>query len=250
MGKDEQLSAWADQDTRDFLEFGEFFVPDRAVQIRTVCGLIPERADGGLVVDLCSGAGHLTCGILERHERATVEACDGSEAMLAHTRTQAARRGLGDRLTTRQIELADSAWRTWDQPLLAVVSSLAIHHLDACGKRSLYADVFNALEDGGRLIVADLVEPTSDLGRRVAAEAWDDAVRTQANAAGAHQAYERFLDLKWNYYESDGPDEVDQPSALFSQLDWLREIGYCEIDVWWLRAGHAIFGATRRLPNG
>ena len=87
--------------------------------------------------------------------------------MLAHTRTRLAQ--FGDRFDTTQFDLAASDWRAFPWPLTGVVSSLAIHHLDGPGKAALFADVARALAPGGVFVVADLIEPTSEAGRRVAA---------------------------------------------------------------------------------
>jgi tRNA (cmo5U34)-methyltransferase len=46
-------------------------------------------------------------------------------------------------------------------------------------------------------------------------------------------------------YALDAPDPEDRPSPLFAQLCWLREAGFEAVDVYWMFAGHAVFGASR-----
>jgi tRNA (cmo5U34)-methyltransferase len=58
-------------------------------------------------------------------------------------------------------------------------------------------------------------------------------------------AFRRFQSENWNYYSDPEPDPVDQPSALFDMLTWLDQAGFAEIDVHYLKAGHAILSAVR-----
>ena len=39
--------------------------------------------------------------------------------------------------------------------------------------------------------------------------------------------------------------EMDKPSPLFHQLQWLDQAGFGRVDVHWLRAGHAIFSGMK-----
>lgn len=42
------------------------------------------------------------------------------------------------------------------------------------------------------------------------------------------------------------PDAVDKPSRLLGQLVWLRDAGLMAVDVYWMKAGHAIFGGRKQ----
>ncbi len=236
---------WSEADSETFIDYGRYYVPDREQQIETICGLIPDTPPPSHVVELCCGEGLLSHALLERLANATVHALDGSPKMLARTRTRLAQ--YGDRFDTTQFDLAATDWRAFPWPLTGVVSSLAIHHLDGPGKQALFADVARALAPGGVFVVADLVEPTSEAARRVAAKAWDDAVRRRAlELDGDLAAFEAFQADDWNHYSAPEPDPVDMPSPLKSQLDWLAAAGLCDIDVHYLKAGHAIFSGRKR----
>jgi tRNA (cmo5U34)-methyltransferase len=242
---DRQLG-WDEADSRDFIDLGRIFVPDREEQIATVLQLIPEPGDG-LLVDLCCGAGPLTAALLARFPRARVLAMDLSPAMLEHVRTTLGDvSGVGNRLQTRQFDLADRSWRRFPEPIHSFVSSLAIHHLDGEGKRQLFRDLTAALAPGGALVIADLVQPATSAGQALAAKAWDDAVHRQAlEIAGDLAPCEVFREERWNFYADPDPDPIDQPSPLIDQLHWLAEAGLTGVEVHWLKAGHAIFGGFR-----
>jgi tRNA (cmo5U34)-methyltransferase len=236
----ENRPAWSEDDSRNFLDLGRFFVPDREAQIAAILDVIPDPGDG-LLVDLCCGEGLLSQTMLARFPRARVLGLDLSPAMLARAGNAA---GAGrDRFTGRPFDLADSAWRRFAEPVRAFVSSLAIHHLDGEGKRQLYRDLAAALAPGGAVVIADLIEPATPGARALAARAWDEAVRRRSlDLAGDLAPYQEFVRQAWNLYATPEPDPIDHPSPLYDQLRWLSEAGLIDVDVYWLQAGHAIFG--------
>src|SRR5205085_1537963 len=131
-------------------------------------------------------------------------------------------------------------------PVRAVVSSLAIHHLDGAGKLQLFTDLHDVLEADGVLVVADVVRFAERRGDAVAAKAWDRAVRHRALAIdGNMSAFEAFEREHWNMYKYVEPDDIDHPSRLGEQLQWLEQAGFVDVDVYWMLAGHAIFGGRK-----
>jgi trans-aconitate methyltransferase len=234
---------WDEADSREFIDRGRFFVPEREEQIATVLAMIPDPGDG-LLVDLCCGEGLLSLALLERFPRARVLAMDLSPAMLEQARASCA--DYAERFETRPFDLADLSWRSFSEPVRAFVSSLAVHHLDGEGKRRLFRDLAAALAPGGAVVIADLVRPATAAAHALAAEAWDESVRRRSLAlAGDLAAYERFRDERWNFYADPEPDPIDQPSPLLDQLRWLAEAGLAGVDVFWMKAGHAVFGGVR-----
>ena len=41
------------------------------------------------------------------------------------------------------------------------------------------------------------------------------------------------------------PEDIDKPSPLLTQLKWLEQAGFKAVDVFWMQAGHAIFGGWK-----
>lgn len=236
--------SWTEDDSELFIDEGAYFVPEREAQIATICAAIPPMDGEGHLIELCCGEGLLTRALLERFPRATVHAFDGSPKMLESTRRAAG--ALAARLETRVFDLAGRDWRAPGYEAHAVVSSLAVHHLDGEEKRALFADLFVLLAPGGVFVLADLVAPASARGVTIAAEAWDEAVKTRALARdGTLDAFARFEESRWNFYRDPEPDPVDKPSALFEQMKWLEVAGFTAVDVHWMKAGHAILSAQR-----
>ena len=235
-------TGWNEQSEQLFIDFGRYFVPERELQIQTVCDLIPPRAGPFHLLELCCGEGLLAAALLERFPGCIVHGFDGSPVMLRLSQRRLAQ--YGERFATQQFDLHARDWRTPHWPLHAVVSSLAIHHLDAQEKQELYADVYQMLSAGGVLVIADLILPTHEAGVTVAARMWDEAVRHRAlELDGTEDAFEYFRREQWNYYEF--PDSFDKPSPLFDHLKWLEQAGFRDVDVYWLKAGHAIYGGRK-----
>lgn len=246
--------AWDEADSREFLDGGRFFVPDREEQIAAICSLVPEPPAGGgpaHLVELCCGEGLLCAALLRSFPGCRVHALDGSPAMLEASRRAAAEASPGDpagRFDAALFDLADRSWRRFPWPVDAFVSSLAVHHLDGAGKRELFADLAAALAPGGAVVLADLVEPATAEARALAAGAWDEAVRRRAlDLAGNLGPYETFRAERWNFYADPEPDPADRPSPLYDQLRWLAAAGLVAVDVYWMKAGHAVFGARKPL---
>jgi tRNA (cmo5U34)-methyltransferase len=243
----ERQPGWDETDSRDFLDLGRFFVPEREEQTAAVLDLIPDPGDG-LLVDLCCGEGLLSRALLERFPRARVLAMDLSPAMLAQARVTCAAHL--ERFGTHPFDLADRSWRAFAEPVRAFVSSLAVHHLDGDGKRRLFHDLAAALAPGGALVIADLVLPATPAAHALAARAWDEAVRRRSlELAGGLGPYEKFRAERWNLWADPCPDPIDQPSPLLAQLRWLEEAGLAGVDVVWMKAGHAVYGGARPSPR-
>ena len=103
----------------------------------------------GRVLDLGAGTGLLAGFVAEAFPAARLTLLDGAGAMLAQARER-----LGERASYVVGDLADPLPEgPWD----AIVSALAIHHLDDPGKRDLFARVRAALAPGGLFVNAEQV---------------------------------------------------------------------------------------------
>ncbi len=154
------------------------------------------------ILDLGTGDGRLLALLLaDRPERSCV-GLDFSELMLEAARERFA----GD----ARVELVRHDLTT-PLPALggfdAVVSSLAVHHLEHERKRTLYAEAFELLEPGGLFANFDHVASPS-----------------------------RRLHLEF-FAAIDEPLEHEDPSDRLldvnAQLQWLREIGFEDVDCHW-----------------
>jgi tRNA (cmo5U34)-methyltransferase len=243
-------NTWQESASELFIDMGRVFTPARHEIARAMLDLMPARLDEPfLAVDIGTGQGWLSAAVLEHFAAARVIALDGSPTMLRHAGELLA--PFSGRFSLRQFRLEDPRWLAeLESGVRCFMSSLVIHHLDGDEKLALFGDIYRHLEPGGALLIADVVAPTSEPGRRHMARAWDDDVQRQSlEYTGDLRAYDSFLEQHWNMYAypDDPPDLIDKPSTLPDQIRWLEEAGFAGVDVFWARAGHALFGGYKQI---
>ncbi|HEX5195529.1 MAG TPA: Sua5/YciO/YrdC/YwlC family protein [Solirubrobacteraceae bacterium] len=106
------------------------------------------------VLELGTGTGETARRLLARHPRATLVGVDVSDGMLA----VASERLPGERVSLHAARLEDPLP---DGPFDLVASALAVHHLSPDEKRRLFGRIREALSDGGRFVLADVIVPVN-----------------------------------------------------------------------------------------
>jgi tRNA (cmo5U34)-methyltransferase len=161
------------------------------------------------VLDLGAGTGMLARAVATAHPDCELVLLDGSAAML-----EQARHSLGERAS---YVLGDLDGELPAGPWDAVVSALAIHHLEHPGKRRLFERVHAALSPSGVFVNAEQVSaPSASL--EMAYMRWHErrALELGANASEWASACERM--------------RVDHNASVEQQLQWLAASGYADID--------------------
>lgn len=175
-------------------------IPRREEGEATLLEFVPR--DTRRILDLGAGEGRLIGLLLDRLPDATGVALDFSDQML-------------ERLHARFDDDARVEVQAHDfsQPLPdlgtfdAVVSSFAIHHLVDARKRSLYEECFARLRPGGVFLnLEHVASPTALL-------------------------HEAFLTAIGTRLEDDDPS--NKLLDVETQLQWLRDIGFAEVDCHW-----------------
>ena len=179
--------------------------------------------DVGRVLDLGAGTGLMSEAVLARHPGAELVLLDGSPEMLsrAGTRLPASRRIVGDLRETLP-----------EGPFDAVVSSLAIHHLEHPEQRDLYRRIPSVLRPGGVFVNAEhIVAPTAWL-EQLSRRRWREA----AAAAGATA---RELE------DSEQRMGFNRCATIPQQLQWLDEAGLEDGDCFFKQFHFAVMAAWR-----
>jgi tRNA (cmo5U34)-methyltransferase len=185
-------------------------IPHRVEGEATLLEFIPASARR--ILDLGSGAGRLLALVKAAWPRAEFVALDFSPMMLAELH----------KLFGNDSSVTIVA-HDFDEPLPemgrfdAVISSFAIHHVMHERKRAIYGEVFAMLAPGGVFCNFEHVaSPTPALHRAF----------LNALASGEEDPSNKLLDLE-------------------TQLAWLREIGFEDVDCHWKWRELALFAGVK-----
>jgi tRNA (cmo5U34)-methyltransferase len=168
-------------------------IPHRQTAEAMLLQALPQRVDRFL--DLGTGDGRLVSLLRSAHPEAEAVGLDSSEPMLA----RAKERFDGDTdVEFRSHDLRDRLPQIGSFD--AVVSGLAIHHLEDDRKRELFAEIRSLLAPAGVFANLDLVKaPTPEL----------------------HEHFRREVGRPED-------DPADRLADLCDQLDWLRAAGFAD----------------------
>jgi SAM-dependent methyltransferase len=175
-------------------------LPHRVEGESTLLEIIPVTALR--ILDLGTGDGRLLGLVKLDHPRATAVALDFSPAMLEAVGKRFADDG-SVAVVAHNFENPLPEFGSFD----AVVSSFAIHHLIHERKRALYAEIYARLNPGGVFCnLEHVASPTPEL----------------------HEEFLRRIG-----YTVETEDPSNQLLDLETQLQWLREIGFSDVDCHW-----------------
>jgi tRNA (cmo5U34)-methyltransferase len=167
---------------------------------------LAEGAGVRRVLDLGAGTGLMTAHVAQAFPQARFELLDGSQAMLGE-----ASRSLGGLVAA--VHVRDMVSELPDGPFDAVISALAIHHLEDPDKQQLYRRIFAVLRAGGMFVNSEQVAgPTSEITALYEARWAQDCRALGATAAEVADAIER--------------RKHDRCASVESQLAWLNDAGF------------------------
>jgi ubiquinone/menaquinone biosynthesis C-methylase UbiE len=165
------------------------------------------------ILDLGAGTGLLSALLANRLPHASFYLVDLSDGMLEQARRRFERERPG-RFTFETADLsAFDIQGQWD----AIVSALAIHHLEDNAKQRLYLQMPLALTPRGMFVNAEQVLGSTPWLEARYEQEWVRAVR----AAGASEM---------QIERAKGRMAFDRSSPLERQLEWLRNAGFVDVD--------------------
>jgi tRNA (cmo5U34)-methyltransferase len=187
-------------------------IPHRLEGEKVLLEQIPEHANR--VLDLATGSGRLLS--LVRKERPEIEGVgvDYNETMLSEARKEFSS---DPKIRILFHNLRDTL------PNLGkfdfVISGYAIHHLVHERKRTLYYEIFHILNPGGVFCNFDHVSSSTESLHLRFLKSMNQTVETEDHS-------NRLLDVE-------------------TQLRWLREIGFADVDCYWKWMEFALLAGSR-----
>ena len=218
------------------------------VQDAVLAALPFGARDEFLLVDAGGGSGRLVERVLDRFTSARAIVLDQSEAFLALAERKLAR--FGERAGFR-LALLQSDWPSEiGEPVGAVVSMSAIHHLEAGEKQKLFARIFASLAPGGVFINGDEVRPADDAEYLARMSAWAAHMHRVMDAGLVPDGFKEAL-LKWesrNVYEFAKPKRSgdDCHDTIEQQLAWFTACGFTKTACPWQKEMWAVMVGRKR----
>jgi len=188
-------SAWAQRYLRERDD-----IPHRTEGFAVLMEVLPPTPRR--VLDLGTGDGYALGLVRGAHPEAEGVGVDFSAEMLGRARERFAG-DAGVEIVEHDLDVPLPALGTFD----LVVSSFAIHHCVDERKRALYGEVFGVLEPGGRFLNLEHVDSATP------------------------ELHVDFLAAIGKTPAEDDPS--NKLVAVETQLTWLREIGFVDVDCYW-----------------
>lgn len=195
----------------------------------TVLALIPYAPqDRFRVLDLGAGTGLLSLFITEHFPNARLTLMDISEAMLAKAKERFS-------ATPEQFDFVTADYsEELHGEFDVVVSALSIHHLSDALKSRLFHRIHEVLPKGGMFINADQVLGASPKVEKIYRENWIAQVRKNGvSTTDLNAALERMKE--------------DKMATLRSQMQWLTDAGFANVNCWYKNYSFAVYSGTKEL---
>jgi tRNA (cmo5U34)-methyltransferase len=191
--------------------------------------LIPYGiADAIDFLDIGAGTGLVTEMVLNRFPRCRATLIDISEEMLLKAKERFAKR------SNIRFEVFDYSRTALSGNYDLVLSAMSIHHLSNPDKQSTFKNIHNVLSSGGLFINAEIVRGDTEGSEQICRELWRQHIeKSGLTQAEIDEIYKRM--------------EYDIPASLNKQLDWLREVGFEDVDCFYKYFSFAVYAGKKTI---
>lgn len=202
-------------------------VPFYGLFIEALVNILPFKQDKAIkVVDLGCGTGTVACCVKKRFPNAEIACVDFSPEMLASAKTKL------DQyydISYHESDVCQFNFTGYD----VVLSSLCLHHIGSeKEKTDFFRKVYNGLLPEGVFYIYDVILASNRALQGVYLEEWKRYMRKNLSAKDIDDTLRKYR-------------EEDRPFALMTELKWLGEAGFKEIDVICKFYNGAVYGGVK-----
>ena len=218
-------------------------VPLANEQIEVMMRLIAAGEDPvGSFLDLGCGDGVLSAAILGQYPDSKGILLDFSQPMIESAQAKLVQ--FSEHLVFKTVDYGESRWvesLAAFSPFDLIVSGFSIHHQPDERKRQLYAEIYDLLKPRGLFVNIEHVSSPTEWIEAVWANYYIDALYAQSLKEDSGKTREQVTQEFCH-----GPDkDANILAPLELQCDWLREIGYEDVDCYLKIFELAVFGGRR-----
>ncbi len=212
-----------EEEAKEYDTIIQNLIPNYKAMVDILVSILPFTGQQAFeMIDLGCGTGTVSKAVKDAFPAVKVTCVDIAANML-----DIAGQKVGAETTLIQ---ADFNSFEFPQKYDAVVSSLALHHLETDDdKLKFYEKIYGALNPGGIFINIDVVQGSGDVLQDVYMQKWKAFMLTNVSA--------QEVEHKWipSYYAE------DHPTALLSHFDMLAQCGFTDIDVVYKHYNYAVY---------
>lgn len=221
----EAIKEHFEEEAKGFDKIIQKLIPYYVEMIDGMVEAIPyQKTDSINIIDLGCGTGTIAYRIKQKFPKSNMTCLDIAKNMLEMSKIK-----LND-YSNVQYQLGDFQDYQFTDTYHVIVSSLALHHLVTDeDKIRFYRKIHEALNTGGIFLNADVVLGSNKHYQRVFMDKW--------RAFMKRQVCEEDIENIWipKYLAE------DRPARLTDHLNWLKKLGFDEIDVIWKYYNFAVY---------
>ncbi len=229
MERMESVKRHFEEEAREYDEIIKKLIPGYPQMVEALVDALPfEKSAVISVIDLGCGTGTVARAVKDVFPSANITCLDIAEGML-----QMARLKMADAPETVYIN-ADFSSLDFSGEYDAVVSSLALHHLETDeDKQEFYRKIYSGLKKGGVFANVDVVIASTGRLQQVYIERWKNFME---KSVGREEVENIWIP---KYYKE------DRPTALTRHLNMLESAGFLYMDVLWKYYNYAVYTALK-----
>ncbi|MCX7748417.1 MAG: class I SAM-dependent methyltransferase [Clostridia bacterium] len=229
MDKKEKIRDHFELEAQEFDEIIRKLIPYYEQMLKALTASIPfGKGEKISVLDLGCGTGTIAKKVKELFPNARISCLDLAKNMVEMAKIKL------KNFEDIQYYVGEFEHFEFPEKYDVVVSSLALHHLvTEKDKIHFYSQIHKALNQNGVFYNADVVLGSNSHLQDLYMKKWVEYMKRNVP--------EEEVESKWmKTYE-----EEDSPAKLMDHIEWLKKLGFADVDVVWKYYNFAVYGGVK-----